>query len=87
MTTPTPDPAAHLSQIVRYSLQLPAMVDPASLATVRTLLMDHHLVVDRVVPGEALVASATSSDPDWPAIKLALQEAGYPLIHTTTVDD
>lgn len=87
MTTPTPDPSAHLSQIVRYSLQLPAMVEPASLAAVRTLLMDHQLVVDRVVPGEALVASATGSDPDWQTIKAALQEAGYPLLHTNTVDD
>jgi len=87
MTTPSPDPAAHLSQIVRYSLQLPTMIEPDSLATVRTVLMDHHLVVDRVVPGEALVASATGSDPDWQTIKLVLKEAGYPLQHTTTVDD
>jgi len=87
MTTPTPDPSAHLSQIVRYSLQLPTMIEPTSLALVRTLLMDHHLVVDRIVPGEALVASATSSDPDWQTIKTALHEAGYPLQHTTTVDD
>jgi hypothetical protein len=87
MTTPTPDPAAHLSQIVRYSLELPTMVEPASLAAVRTLLMSHQLVVDRVVPGEALVASATGSDPDWQTIKTDLKEAGYPLHHTTTVDD
>jgi len=87
MTTPAPDPSAHLSQIVRYSLQLPDMLAPASLAAVRTLLMSHQLVVDRVVPGEALVASATGSDPDWQAIKISLHDAGYPIRHTTTVDD
>ena len=87
MTTPSPDPSAHLSQIVRYSLQVPTMVEPESIATVRTLLMSHQLVVDRVVPGEAMVASATGSDPDWQTIKIALKEAGYPLLHTTTIDD
>ncbi|WP_324678270.1 hypothetical protein [Hymenobacter sp. GOD-10R] len=87
MTTPTPDPTAHLSQLVRYSLQLPTMVEPDDLAAVRTLLTSHQLVVDRVVPGEALVASATGSDPDWQTIKLALQEVGYPVQHTNTVED
>ena len=87
MTTLSPDPSAHLSQIVRYSLQVPTMVEPESIATVRTLLMSHQLVVDRVVPGEAMVASATGSDPDWQTIKIALKEAGYPLLHTTTIDD
>lgn len=83
----TPDPTANNSQLVRYQLTIPAMTDDAGLVQVRALLQQHHLLVDRVASGEAVVASATGAEPEWPAIKQALQAAGFPVEHTTTVDE
>ncbi|OON69713.1 hypothetical protein [Hymenobacter sp. CRA2] len=83
----TPDSTANNNQLVRYHLALPDMTDDASLVKARELLQQHHLLVDRVAPGEAVVASATGAEPEWPAIKNALQAAGYPIAHTTTVDE
>ncbi|WP_460676095.1 hypothetical protein [Hymenobacter coalescens] len=83
----TPDASANNTQLVRYHVQLPAMTEDESLVTVRELLQAHHLLVDRVAPGEAVVASATGAEPDWPVIKQALQAAGYPAGETNTVDE
>ncbi|RAK65189.1 hypothetical protein [Hymenobacter edaphi] len=83
----TPESTANNTQLVRYHLALPAMTNDASLVTVRTLLQQHQLLVDRVAPGEAVVASATGAEPEWPAVKEALQAAGFPITHTTTVDE
>jgi hypothetical protein len=79
----TPDSTANNNQLVRYHLALPAMTDDAGLVRVRELLQQQHLLVDRVAPGEAVVASATGTEPDWPVIKDALQAAGFPVAHTT----
>lgn len=87
MDTSLPSFSANNSQIVRYSVVLPTMTEPDSLVAVRELLQSHNLVVDRVAPGEAVVASATGSEPDWPTIKSALKDAGYAVEHTTTVEE
>ncbi|WP_045688722.1 hypothetical protein [Hymenobacter sp. AT01-02] len=87
MSNPIPNLGANATQIVRYNIQLPAMQDADSLEQVRAQLMDHNLIVDRLVPGEAVVTSATGSVPDWEAIKDALKRAGYPATHTTTDDE
>lgn len=87
MPTPQPKLATNPTQLVRYTMLLPAMQEPDSLAVVRDILTTYHLLVDRIEPGEAMVASATGADPDWPGIKQALQAAGYPAEHTTTTDD
>lgn len=86
MTT-TPDSTANNSQLVRYHLTIPAMTDDAGVVRVRELLQQHQLLVDRVGPGEAVVASATAAEPDWPTIKRALQAAGFSVEHTTTGDE
>lgn len=83
----SPDPTSNNNQLVRYHLDLPAMTDDASLVQAREVLQQHNLLVDRVAPGEAVVASATGSEPEWPAIKDALRAAGFPVTHTTTVDE
>lgn len=83
----TPDSTANNNQLVRYQLTIPAMTDDAGVVQVRELLQHHHLLVDRVAPGEAVVASATGAEPDWPTLKQALQAAGLPVEHTTTVDE
>ncbi|MCC2547105.1 hypothetical protein LJY25_11655 [Hymenobacter sp. BT175] len=87
MSTLPPDPSGHLTQIVRYRIELPAMTAADQLVAVREILMSHNLLVDRLEAGEAIVTSATSSDPDWPAIKKALQQAGFPAAHPTTVEE
>ncbi|SNR42722.1 hypothetical protein [Hymenobacter mucosus] len=87
MSNPIPNLGANATQIVRYNIQLPAMQDADSLEQVRAQLMDHNLIVDRLVPGEAVVTSATGSVPDWEAIKDALKRSGYPATHTTTDDE
>ncbi|MCB2379046.1 hypothetical protein LGH70_15705 [Hymenobacter sp. BT635] len=86
MTTSSAGPAANNSQLVHYRLQLPTMVEPEHLITIRGILQAQQLVVDRIEPGEAHVASATGSDPDWASIKGALRAAGHPVEHTTTVE-
>ncbi|MCC3157418.1 hypothetical protein LJ737_09210 [Hymenobacter sp. 15J16-1T3B] len=83
----TPDSTANNNQLVRYRLALPAMTDDASVVKAREVLQQHQLLVDRVAPGEAVVASATGAEPDWPVIKAALQAAGLAVAHTTTVDE
>lgn len=87
MDTSLPSFSANNSQIVRYNIQLPSMLEPDSLVSVREVLQSHNLVVDRVAPGEAVVASATGSEPDWPTIKDALKAAGHPVEHTATVEE
>lgn len=87
MSNTLPDPGANNTQLVRYSIQLPSMTEPDGLAVVREVLHDHHLIVDRITPGEAIVTSATGAEPDWPTIKDALRTAGQPASHTTTVED
>lgn len=83
----TPDSTANNSQLVRHHLTIPAMTDDAGVVQVREALQQHHLLVDRIAPGEAVVASATGAEPDWETLKAALQAAGYPITHTTTVDE
>ena len=82
----TPDSTANNNQLVRYHLDLPAMQSDEHLVAVRTLLMEHHLLVDHIGPGEAVVASASGTDPDWDVIKQALKQAGFPAEYTTTSD-
>jgi hypothetical protein len=82
-----PDSAANNTQLVRYQLTIPTMTSPGALAEMRGLLQQHDLVVDRIAPGEAVVASATGAEPDWEALKSALQAAGYPITHSTTLDE
>lgn len=83
----TPDSTANNSQLVRHHLTIPTMTDDAGLVQVREILQQHHLLVDRVAPSEAVVASATGAEPDWPTIKQALQAAGFAVEHSTTVDE
>ncbi|TGE23931.1 hypothetical protein E5K00_01570 [Hymenobacter aquaticus] len=87
MPTSFSDPSANNTQLVRYCVEVPAMTTPDSLVTVRKILQDHQLLVDQLTEGQAQVASATGAEPDWPAIKDALQAAGYPATYTTTSDD
>ncbi|MCB2410514.1 hypothetical protein [Hymenobacter lucidus] len=87
MSTSHPDPAANNTQLVRYSLQLPTMTEPDGVVAVREVLQQHHLIVDRVAAAEAIVTSATGTEPDWVTIKKALQVAGYPVAHTATVEE
>ncbi|UOQ52280.1 hypothetical protein [Hymenobacter cellulosivorans] len=87
MSTSFSDPSANNTQLVRYSIEVPAMTTPDSLVTVREILQSHHLLVDQITDGQAHVASATGAEPDWPTIKQALDAAGYPATHTTTSDD
>lgn len=83
----TPDSSANGSQIVRYSIQLPDMQQPENIVAVRAILMDHHLLVDRISAGEAIVAAADGTAPEWENIKADLQDAGFPATHTTTADE
>jgi hypothetical protein len=87
MTSSLPDSAAQNMQPIHYSIQLPTMTAPESLATVRSILQEQNLIVDQLVPGEVRVASATSSNPDWETIKSVLRAAGFPVEHTSTVTD
>ncbi|PJJ60990.1 hypothetical protein [Hymenobacter chitinivorans] len=87
MATSFSDPSANNTQLVRYSIEVPVMTTPESLVTVREILQNHHLLVDQITDGQVHVASATGAEPDWPAIKQALEEAGYPATHTTTSED
>ncbi|UOQ71445.1 hypothetical protein [Hymenobacter cellulosilyticus] len=81
------DPTANNTQLVRYSLELPAMTTPESIVAVREVLQAQNLVVDQITEGQAHVASATGTEPDWPTIKQALIDAGFPVTHTHTIDD
>ncbi|RTQ50008.1 hypothetical protein EJV47_10215 [Hymenobacter gummosus] len=81
------DFAANNNQLVRYQLTIPAMTAPDALAATRSLLQQQGLVVDRIEPGEAVVASATGTEPDWENLKGVLQTAGYPITHSTTLDE
>ncbi|MCB2408810.1 hypothetical protein [Hymenobacter lucidus] len=56
-----------------------------NLVAVREILQCHHLLVNQLTEGPAPVATGT--EPDCPAIKQALQAAGFPATHTTTSEE
>lgn len=74
------------NQLVRHSVRLANMNGPESIGTVRTLLMQHQLLVDQIELGEATVASTSGSDPDWETITRDLKQAGYDVVDVTTVE-
>lgn len=80
------DSAANSNQLVRYHLQLPESLKEQQLIAIRDLLTEHHFLVDRLGPGEAVVASAQGADPDWVPIKKAMKAIGCPIQAVTTAE-
>ena len=77
----TPD--TNPTQLIRYVLQIEPMQDDASLSQVRELLTGLGLLVDRLEPGEAEVATASSSTIGQDDIRHALEAAGFTVLNTT----
>jgi hypothetical protein len=76
--------SADLTHLVRYVLTIDNMCGPDCIAWVREQLAALGLVVDRVVVGEAEVATMHISGPHQEAIRAALEAGGYRLVHVTT---
>ena len=80
------DFAANSSQLVRYHLQLPESIEEQGLISIRSLLTEHHFLVDQLGPGEAVVASTQGADPDWGPVKAAMKALGHPILAVTTAE-
>jgi hypothetical protein len=84
MSSPESAEPADLTHLVRYVLTIDNMCAPDCIAWVRTQLVGLGLIVDRVVVGEAEVATTRANGPHQEAIRATLEAGGYRLVHVTT---
>ncbi|TDN39210.1 hypothetical protein E4631_23120 [Hymenobacter sp. UV11] len=76
--------SADLTHLVRYVLTIDNMCAPDCITWVRAQLAGLGLIVDRVVVGEAEVATTQANGPHQELIRATLAAGGYHLVHVTT---